>query len=243
MKQDRKQPKIGIISFIPSIMDNKNFITRANYILSILDAGGMPVVIPISEDVSRCTAYVDLIDGLLVPGGEDVSPRLYGEDPVCMVRDTCYEKDMFECELVRLAAKAGKPIFGICRGQQVINTAFGGTLIQDIPSQVGLTVCHSQAGERRSEMTHSIRCKQGSIVHQVLGEEKYYVNSFHHQCVKELAPGFIATAWASDGVVEAMESKDGKIWSVQFHPEDLYRHYHVFRGLFDYLIKQASAKE
>lgn len=237
------QPKIGIISFIPSALDNKNFITPANYILGILDAGGMPIVIPMSEDVSRCAAYVDLIDGLLVPGGEDVSPRLYGEDPVRMVRDTYYEKDMFDYELIRLTAQAGKPIFGICRGQQVINTAFGGTLVQDIPSQVGLTVCHSQAGERRNEMTHSIHCTPGSIVHQVLGEEKYHVNSVHHQSVKDLAPGFIATAWASDGVVEAIESKDGKIWSVQFHPEDLYRHYPIFRGFFDYLVRQAAEKK
>lgn len=234
------QPKIGIISFVPSILDHKNFITPANYIHGILDAGGMPIVIPMSEDVSRCEAYVDLIDGLLIPGGEDVSPRLYGEDPVRMVRDTYYEKDMFECELIRLAAKAGKPIFGICRGQQVINTAFGGTLIQDIPSQVGLSVCHSQAGERRNEVTHSILCKPDSIVHRIMGQEKCYVNSVHHQSVKELADGFIATAHASDGVIEAIESEDGRIWSVQFHPEDLYRHYSVFKGFFDYLIRQAG---
>lgn len=234
-------PKIGIISFIPSVLDNKHFVTPSNYILGILDAGGMPIVIPVSEDVSRCAAYVDMIDGLLVPGGEDVSPRLYGEDPVRMVRDTNYEKDMFDYELIRLTAEAGKPIFGICRGQQVINTAFGGTLVQDIPSQVGLTVCHSQAGERRNEMTHSVVCKSGSICAKILGE-KYHVNSVHHQSVKDLAPGFSATAWASDGVVEAIESDNGKIWSVQFHPEDLYKRYSIFQGFFDHLIRQAAGE-
>lgn len=229
------QPRIGIISFVPPRSDRKNFTTPVDYIHGILDAGGMPIGIPVSEDFSRCADYVELVDGLLAPGGEDVSPRLYGEDPVPQVVSANYEKDIFEYELLRLMKSAGKPVFGICRGHQVINTAFGGTLVQDIPSQLHSNVCHYQAGEQRSEVTHSVRCQPGSVVYRLLGE-KCYVNSFHHQAVRDIAPGFHATAWASDGVVEAMESDDGRIWTVQWHPENLYRRYPVFQGLFQRLV-------
>lgn len=235
------QPKIGIISFVPPRSDRKNFTTPVDYIHGILDAGGIPIGIPVTEDVSRCAAYVQMIDGLLVPGGEDVSPRLYGEDPVPQVVSASYEKDVFEYELIRQAVKAGLPVFGICRGHQVINTALGGTLVQDIPSQLKSNVCHAQAGEQRNELTHSITCKPGSIAAQILGE-KCYVNSFHHQAVKDLAPGLIATAWASDGVIEAMESQNRRIWTVQWHPENLYRRYPVFQGLFRRLIRMASGE-
>ena len=121
-------PKIGIISFVPPAAP-KNFTTPVDYIRCTLDAGGMPIGIPVSDDISRCEAYVEMIDGLLVPGGEDVSPRLYGEDPIPQVTSSIIEKDLFEYELIRLTAKAGKPIFGICRGHQIINTALGGTLM------------------------------------------------------------------------------------------------------------------
>ena len=234
------QPKIGIISFVPP-SDPKNFTTPVDYIRCVLDAGGMPIGIPISADVSRCADYVELIDGLLVPGGEDVSPRLYGEDPIPQVTASSIEKDLFDYELIRLAVKAGKPILGICRGHQVINTALGGTLVQDIPSQLHSNVCHVQARDQRDELTHSITCAPGSVAYEVLGE-KCWTNTFHHQAVKDLAPGLKATAWASDGIIEAMESEDQRIWTVQFHPENLCRRYPEFKGLFRRLIRLAAGE-
>ena len=232
-------PKIGIISFVPPASDHKNFTTPVDYIYSILDAGGMPIGIPVSEDISRCEAYVEMIDGLLVPGGEDVSPRLYGEDPIPQVTSASIEKDLFEYELIRLTVKAGKPVFGICRGHQIINTALGGTLVQDIPSQLHANVCHTQSRDQRDELTHSITCAPGSIIYDILGE-KCWTNTFHHQAVKELAPGLIATAWSSDGVIEALESEDKRIWAVQFHPENLCKRYPEFKGLFRRLVAMAA---
>lgn len=239
MELRHMQPKIGIISFVPPRSDRKNFVTPVDYIHGILDAGGMPIGIPVSEDLSRIGAYVELLDGLLVPGGEDVSPRLYGEDPIPQVVSANYEKDVFEYELIRMMSSAKKPIFGICRGHQVINTAFGGTLIQDIPSQTHSQVCHYQAGEQRSELTHSVHCQSGSVISSLLGDS-CYVNSFHHQALRELADGFQPTAWAADGIVEAMENEDSSIWSVQWHPENLYRRYPVFQKLFARLIDLAQ---
>lgn len=233
------QPKIGIIIFPPPRSDRMQFTITASYINGIIDAGGMPIGIPVSGDISRCGAYIDLIDGLLVPGGEDVSPRLYGEDPVPQVKCSSYDKDVFEYELIRLAVQKKMPIFGVCRGHQIINTALGGTLIQDIPSQTDSRVCHVQADEHRTELTHSVRCQPGSLLCGLLGES-IHVNSFHHQAVKEIAPGLRATAWASDGIIEGMESEDGNIWTVQWHPESLYRRYPVFQKLFTHLTEKAK---
>ena len=233
-------PKIGIISFVPPAAP-KNFTTPVDYIRCTLDAGGMPIGIPVSDDISRCEAYVEMIDGLLVPGGEDVSPRLYREDPIPQVTSSIIEKDLFKYELIRLTAKAGKPIFGICRGHQIINTALGGTLIQDIPAQLNTNVCHVQNRDQRDELTHSITCAPGSVAYEVLGE-KCWTNTFHHQAIKELAPGLKATAWSSDGIIEALESEDQRIWAVQFHPENLCNRYPEFKGLFRRLIELAADK-
>ncbi len=233
------KPKIGIILFPPPRSEQKIFSVPSDYISGILDAGGMPIGIPISQDVNRCTSYIEIIDGLLVPGGEDVSPRLYGEDPVPQVNCSNYDKDVFEYQLIRLAVEKGIPIFGICRGHQIVNTVLGGTLIQDIPSQTESKVCHVQANELRSELTHSVRCQPDSLLGGLLGEN-IHVNSFHHQAVKKIAPDLKATAWASDGIVEGMESEDGNIWTVQWHPENLYRRYPVFKNLFVHLIEKSE---
>ncbi len=236
------QPKIGIIIFPPPRSEQKIFSVPSDYISGILDAGGIPIGIPVSQDVSRCASYIEMIDGLLVPGGEDVSPRLYGADPIQQVNYSNYDKDIFEYQLIRLAVEKGIPIFGICRGHQIINTALGGTLIQDIPSQTDSKVCHVQANELRSELTHSVRCQKGSLLGELLGET-IHVNSFHHQAVKDIAPGLRATAWASDGIVEGMESEDGNIWTVQWHPENLYRRYPIFKKLFVHLVEKGEKNE
>ncbi len=235
------QPKIGIIIFPPPHSDKRTFSISADYINGIIDAGGMPVGIPVSGDTARCEAYIDIVDGLIVPGGEDVSPRLYGEDPVPQVNCSSYDKDVFEYQLIRLAMEEGIPILGICRGHQLINTVLGGTLIQDIPSQTDSKVCHVQANEHRTELTHSVRCQPDSLLGRLLGEN-IHVNSFHHQAVREIAPALRATAWASDGIVEGMESEDGNIWTVQWHPENLYRRYPVFKNLFVHLVERAEEK-
>jgi putative glutamine amidotransferase len=238
----KMQPKIGIIIFPPPRSEQKIFSVPSDYISGILDAGGIPIGIPVSQDVSRCASYIDMIDGLLVPGGEDVSPRLYGEDPIQQVNYSNYDKDIFEYQLIQLAVEKKIPIFGICRGHQIINTALGGTLIQDIPSQTDSKVCHVQANELRSELTHSVRCQKGSLLGELLGET-IHVNSFHHQAVKDIAPGLRAAAWASDGIVEGMESEDGNIWTVQWHPENLYRRYPIFKKLFVHLVEKGEKNE
>jgi len=145
--------------------------------------------------------------------------------------------------LIRLAADRNIPMLGICRGEQLINVAFGGTLYQDIPTQYPDTTVNHHQEEPSSEATHSVHLLPGSLFAQILGDTLIFTNTHHHQAVKEVAPGFRATGWAADGIIEVIESAEERpIWGVQFHPEG---HTHagdtVMVKIFDYLIGKAAA--
>ena len=178
-----------------------------------------------------------LLDGLLVPGGEDICPSFYGQSPVPQVVYTYADKDRMDLALVRMAAEAGLPVFGICRGLQIINVCFGGTLIQDLPSQRPGSLVHTS--DKDTLRTHEARLVPGSLMERLLGNEPLMVNTYHHQAVDVLAPGFSITAFAEDGVVEAIEDNVRNIYAVQWHPERLVEAYPRFRPLFRYLVEQA----
>ena len=144
-----------------------------------------------------------------------------------------------EMKLIRLAQERGLPIFGICRGLQLINVAFGGTLYQDLPSQYPECIAHAQDMSIRSQLTHRVDILGDTLIGRLLGSEPIYVNSYHHQAVKEVAKGFHVSAKASDGVAEAIENGEGMIYAVQWHPEELVNRYERFRPLFKYLVEQA----
>lgn len=230
------RPKIGLVCFVFEKLNSMVFLIQSGYVRSIIDAGGIPIIIPVTEDPQQCEAYVDMIDGLLVPGGEDMTAQFFGEEPHPTVNYINRDKDLYEMALIRRVMEQKKPIFGICRGLQIINVLAGGTLIQDIPSQVGSSICHSQSMEIRNEVTHKVFVEPGSILHEVMGREEIRTNSYHHQAIGELAPGFKVTGRAADGVIEAVESEDGKIFCVQWHPENLYKRFPEFAGLFRKLI-------
>lgn len=227
--------KIGITCYQNTLDGQSYYTVGEKYIQAILDQGAMPVVIPANEDGSSISSYVELVDGLLIPGGEDVSPLQYGEEPHPSVVLTKQVKDSFETELILQMHRQGKPILGICRGMQIINVAFGGTLIQDIPSEPGEHIGHKQAMGIRSEATHTVKIEENSVLYPILGKQAR-VNSYHHQAVKRLASGFRAAARAQDGIIEAMESDDGRVFAVQWHPECLYERYTDFSGIFKRLV-------
>jgi microsomal dipeptidase-like Zn-dependent dipeptidase/gamma-glutamyl-gamma-aminobutyrate hydrolase PuuD len=192
------------------------------YTNAVVKAGGTPVLIPLTTNQGVLEEIVSRIDGLVLSGGGDIYSPLFNEDLHPAVTDYDLERDHYEIELVRLAAERQIPILGICRGNQVINVAFGGSLIQDIPSQVpGSTINHSQS-EARETATHAIRITPYSTLYQIIKAENIRVNSFHHQAVKVVAPEFETVAEAEDGVIEAIESTEGKaILGVQWHPENM----------------------
>ena len=235
------KPKIGLICFVFQSISPRNYMIQRGYVRSIIDAGGIPILIPVTEDPARCADYIDMIDGLLVPGGEDVAPEFYGEDPHRTVSYINRDKDRYDLELIRLCREQNKPIFGICRGFQVINVAFGGTLYQDIPSQLPEAMCHNQSQDLRNGPTHKVTLDENSVIGRILGKE-IYTNSFHHQAVKDVGDGLRVVGRTADGVVEALETEDGRIFAVEWHPEDLYETYPIFKGLFTRLIDLAKEK-
>jgi microsomal dipeptidase-like Zn-dependent dipeptidase/gamma-glutamyl-gamma-aminobutyrate hydrolase PuuD len=192
------------------------------YVRSVLLAGGAPLVIPVTTDIEVLSRIVDGLDGLLISGGSDLDPLYLKEEPVSQLQDVDTFRDEYELILLRLAFNRQLPIFGICRGHQLINAAFGGSLYQDIQSQYeGEALKHSQS-QARELPSHTLTLTgRNSRLYDILKCDKLFVNSFHHQAVKEPAPEFIPTAVASDGINEAMEHPEYPILSVQWHPETM----------------------
>lgn len=237
-----RKPIIGMIAAAnPKYFPNKH-VTNTAYIDAIIAAGGTPILIPADADPARAAEYIPLLDGLLIPGGEDVTPALFGQDPLPSVTYVLEDKDRMEMALVRLATERGLPVFGICRGIQLMNVCFGGTLYQDLPTQVPGCMGHSQDSAIRSQLTHHVQVTPGSLMEELLGTEPLSVNSYHHQAVKDLAPGFTATVTAADGVIEAIEDPARNLYAVQWHPEELIVRHPRFLPLFRRLVELASRR-
>jgi putative glutamine amidotransferase len=169
-------------------------------------------------------ALLDRLDGVLIPGGADVDPRFYGAKRSATVTYTDPERDEYEIRVIRAAVKRGMPVLGICRGQQSINVALGGTLYQDIEADGAGSLKHqSPRGPRHNSLVHSVDVEPGSRYRRATGAARIKVNSRHHQSVRDVAPGLQVTARSSDGVIEGIESPDGRVVAVQCHPEALTR--------------------
>lgn len=215
------------------------------YITSVIKAGGLPVVIPLSDNEELLSEYLDGIDALIMTGGEDYNPLLFGEEPVQALGEVSPDRDFYDLTLIKKAIEKGVPLLGICRGMQGINIAFGGTLYQDIPSTYGNKYIKHEQSLPGKWGSHTISIDKNSLLYEILGTEKTIVGSRHHQSVNKLAPGFTVTSRATDGIVEAMEKRDGKavILGVQFHPEDMTAGGDTqMLKIFEYLIKQAQKK-
>ena len=216
-----------------------------DYLESVRRVGGEPIeVVPGGESPEHILARVD---GLMLTGGGDVDPALYGEAPHATFQAAETGRDAFEIALARAAVASGIPFLAICRGMQVLNVAMGGTLIQDIPSQVPGALEHSVL-QPRFQIAHEVWVAKGSRLSALLADhmedgETCHVNSRHHQAVKQAAKGFDVTATSPDGVIEAMEKPDAPFCvAVQWHPENFWRT-GEFRSLFEGLIQATSARK
>ena len=222
-----RTPVIGISAYSEGGRCQVNM----TYVNSIRLAGGVPLVIPVTGDDAQIEAIIAAIDGLVMTGGEDFDPlKWYGEEPLRALGEVVPERDDFDVKLVRAAVARGVPVLGICRGEQLLAVAFGGSLWQDIPSQVKDSyVKHRQGSTTGTVGTHSITIGKGSLLAKILGKESALVNSFHHQAIKDVPQGFKVSATAADGIIEAVERSgrlapayaDAGAWvlGVQFHPE------------------------
>ncbi len=217
------RPVIGIPA--RSVVDSSNGFRYSGipltYSNAVERAGGAPVLIPLQLSEPTLRAIYSRIDALLLAGGVDVHPKEFGEEvaPYCGEIDPA--RDETELRVTRWALDDGHPILGICRGIQMLNVAAGGSLYQDIPSQLQTDISHAyRKGDPYNLRAHPVEFEPSSRVAQVFGTTRLDVNSLHHQSLKKIAPGLRVIARAPDGVVEAVESEDERfIVGVQFHPE------------------------
>ena len=214
---------------------------NAAYLEAILASGGVPLILSPIIGASRAGAALDGCDGLLLTGGEDIDSSLYGSDPSPRANPPSQERDLFELALFAVARQRGLPILGICRGIQLINVALGGTLFQDLPSERPGGIDHSPAGSRTAR-SHSVCIQPGSRTAAALAATSLVANSLHHQAIKDLGRGLVATAWAEDGLIEAVETGDASwILAVQWHPEEMHADRRApEHGLFAALVNQAG---
>ena len=213
-----------IIGVTPSLESGEHKIyTPTSYPKAIIEAGGNPVFFNFTRDDEMIDAYAAMVDGVLFSGGDDVDPSTYGEEQIWGCGDVVPLRDDFEIKLLKVLVEKypEKPILGICRGAQVLNVGMGGTLYQDLRSQKEGCIRHQQQ-QSSHYASHKAIVEEGSLLHRIYGCTEVKVNSFHHQAVKDLAPGMRLTAVASDGVVEGFEKPDHPYFvAVQWHPERL----------------------
>ncbi len=239
-----KRAIIGISSSI--IVDNsgsfagyKRAYVNKDYVDAVIRAGGVPLIIPFSTDKEVIISQAQLIDGLILSGGHDISPYNYGQEPSQKIGETFPERDTYEMILFEESKKRNIPILGICRGFQLINVAAGGTLYQDLSLIPGNILKHNQVSNPTLK-THKVEIKENSFISSIFGKETM-VNSFHHQVIDKVANDFIVVAKASDGVVEAIEHKTYKfLVAVQWHPEMLAVNCEKARELFSKFVEEAK---
>ncbi|WP_173051471.1 gamma-glutamyl-gamma-aminobutyrate hydrolase family protein [Nitrospira sp. KM1] len=216
------------------------YFLRARYVRAVEELGGIPVVLPLVADRSSRKRLLDGIDGLLLTGsGPDLKPALYGERQRYKFSIVSERRTDFELDILRLARSSDKPVLAICGGMQAMNVAFGGTLFQDIPSQIAAPLQHRQA-TRATHLSHDVAIVHDSLLGRIVKAVTMRVNSSHHQSVKTVAPSLVPSAVAPDGIVEAIESAGRSFFlGIQWHPEFLFERYPAHRRLFEAFLRAA----
>ena len=247
-----QRPVIGIatqslhsIDGIPEELP-ASWVMNQRYFHACTSVGAIPWMVPLlHDDLPTLRAIYERLDGIFIAGGVDLDPASYGAERHELCGRTDPPRDAVEIQFARWAMEDGKPVLGVCRGLQVISVAAGGTLVQDCAAQLPESIKHDYfpgAGWARDHLAHEVRVAPGSRLHAAFGVERAMVNSMHHQAVDAPGAGLAATAWAPDGVVEALEgTREGQfLVAVQWHPEMLIEQHEGTRRLFEAFIEAAS---
>lgn len=239
-------PLIGVSGSIDA-QETRHFILR-DYLRAVIAAGGAPVLLSPDMDGAMLESCLSRLDGLLLAGGNDVSPALFGQQPIEALGEVNPLRDAFETRLVRLAAQRGLPTLGICRGAQVMAAALGGSLWQDLPSQYRTAEGEPPIAHRQTAPGHypghTVRIETGTLLARLAACRELPVNSFHHQAVREPGGALRVSAEAPDGVIEAVEHASLPFFlGVQWHPERMCAADPAARALFEGLTLAARAQK
>jgi putative glutamine amidotransferase len=233
-------PLIGVSTSITVGKDPERAYVNSAYLHAIQQAGGVPVPLPPQLSAAALERIVGELSGLLLTGGGDVDPARYGESPHPTVYEVAPARDMLETSAIHVALERRLPVLAVCRGIQMLNVALGGTLFQDVGTEPGTQLQHSQT-ERRDQPTHKVKIEPRSRLARLLGADEIEVNSMHHQAVKALGRNLTAVAWAPDQIIEGVEDTDPSrfVLGVEWHPEELVGHSEPARRLFAALVDAA----
>lgn len=234
------KPLIGIVPLIDYARDS--YWMLPGYFKGIEEAGGIPVMLPLTNDELAISQLVGSLDGFLLTGGQDVSPELYGQTVTEACGETSPERDDMELALLREVLTVDLPVFGICRGIQFLNVALGGTLYADIPTQLPSLVNHHQSGSYE-DPSHAVQLVPNTPIADLLQVESLMVNSYHHQGICDLAENLQPMATAPDGLVEAVWLPSAQFtWAVQWHPEFSYKKDEAAKKLFQAFVNVAASR-
>lgn len=230
-----KKPLVGVVPLVDE--GRESYWMLPGYFEGLRNAGALPVMLPLTAEKEELEQLVETMDGFLLTGGHDVDPALYGEKPLPQCGQPCTQRDEMESQLVKMALAKDKPMLGICRGIQFLNAVLGGTLYQDLPTQRPSELRHQQTPPY-DQPIHSVDLVPGQPLAELLGTSELAVNSYHHQGVKDLAPGLEIMARAKDGLVEGIRVPDKKfVWAVQWHPEFSWKTQEASRKIFSAFVK------
>ena len=230
--------KLPLILVTTSIQDDDKTLLNLEYSDSVIEAGGLPILVPYTVSDEALAEYVKMADGVLFTGGVDMAPSFYGEETKPTCGEIHQKRDDVEARLFRLAYQSKKPIMGICRGMQLVNVLMGGSLYQDMPTECPSDIAHRQT-EKYIE-THSVNVVPGTPLNELAGAERIGANSFHHQAAKRIGDGLAVMATADDGTIEALYAEDYPYMRLyQWHPERLRKIDDIHMALFCDFVKAA----
>ena len=235
-----RDPLVGVTTSITIDQSPERAYVNSAYLHAVQQAGGVPVLLPPQLSKSSLERLVRGLDAVLLTGGGDMDPAAFGETPHPTLYDVAPSRDALETQVTLMALDKKTPLLAICRGVQVLNVVLGGSLHQDVATDPGTEILHSQK-EARDQATHKVTVAAGSRLSRVLGGEDLEVNSFHHQVIKSLGRGLVPVAWAPDKLIEGVELADDSrfVLGVQWHPEHLVGNSEPARRLFSALVTAA----
>ncbi len=234
------KPIIGIVPLVDEKKDSLWMLP--GYMDGVEEAGGIPVMLPLTDDKEMIRQLLNTVQGILLTGGHDVDPKLYGDTQIAECGDICSERDKMEKELLVQALEIDIPILGICRGIQFLNVYLGGTLYQDLKTQRLSYIEHHQSPPYDIPV-HRVSINEDSGLYRLLNMRSIWVNSYHHQAIKQKAESVKSMAVSEDGITEAIEIPGKKfVWAFQWHPEFSFRRDENSKKIFREFVSQCNER-